>query len=154
MGPKGPTRTILKIRVVGIAKIKKEFGTPWFQVSKGMHGVQYEGHNYDCQVNHSLHTGQEHDYCDFIPHNPLEVHDDVKVAFFTGDDKGHPFFGYWWHTYFEEGDEVKEGIPESEGSCRVLKFDYPFVDGIRHAVKKSKYKNVFPKYFVCETYFR
>jgi len=151
--PKGPTRKILRIRVIGIANIKHRFNTPWFQVSKGLHGTQYKGHRYDCQVNHSLHTGREHNFCDFIPHTPLEVQDDVKVAFYI-EGMHHPLFGYWWHTYFEEGEEVKEEALEGEGSCRVLKLGYPVVDGIRHAVKKSKFQNTFPEWFECQTFFR
>lgn len=154
--PKGPIRKIVKIRVKGISLISRDFGTPTFEVTNGKYCQprfpMYKGTVKDCQTNPNLHNGEEkYDYLDYIPSAPIEVQDDVKVSFYI-ESKKDDFFGYWWHTYFEEGEEVKEDNPD--GDIRVLKFDYMFVDGIRWAIKKKKYKTSFPKYFECQTFFQ
>merc|ERR1712087_1014078 len=113
----------------------ERFGTPTFKVSKGMHGVQYEGVKADCQSN--LENVQKYNFCDFVPKHPIEVHDDVKVTFYI-PKKRKPLFGYWWHTYFEEGNEIKENFDETTKDCRILTFGYSFIDGIRHGIKKKK----------------
>lgn len=151
--PNGPNRAIIKLRVIGIKYIMKNFGPLSFKISKGLHGVQYEGTKEDCQPNPELQSSQEFDFLEFRPKTPIVVHDDVKVDFYTNESK-EPLFGYWWHTYFEEGEEVKENSDKSVESHRVISFTYPFVDGIRWAIKEKKYKNAFPKYFECQTFFK
>lgn len=161
VAPKGPMRKILKIRVKGISIIMREFGIPTLEVGNGIYCKPryplYKGTTSDCQSNPNLHNGDEkYDYCDFVPAAPVEVQNDVQMAFYI-ESKEDDLFGYWWHTYFEEGEEVKEAIEHvdvDKADIRVLTFGYMFTDGIRWAIKKKKYKHVFPKHFEVQTFFQ
>jgi len=158
IAPKGPVRKILKIRVIGISKIVHKFGIPIMEVSNGIwcrtRFSQYVGTVRDVQPNANLQNGEKYDYFDFKPDTPIEVQNDVKVSFYI-EAKKDDLFGYWWHTYFEDGEEVKENEHiENYANVRVLKFTYMFVDGIRWAIKKKKFKHSFPKYFECQTFFQ
>merc|ERR1712226_78318 len=70
----------------------------------------YKGYPSDCipSINEYIDT------IEFIPREPIQIQDDVKIAFYA-EGKIKPMFWYWWHTYFEDGDK-------QEGKVFVVKF--------------------------------
>lgn len=154
--PIGPRFTILKFRVIGCRKILEKFDSPVFTVSTGhMKGREqtrpiYSGDKSNCRPSKKPYI----DYVDFIPTYSFEVQNDVKVSWYI-ESLSTSLFGFWFHTYFEKGENVDEDeIFELPRHTFVIKYDINDVDGIRINKKKKRFTDAFPKYFECRTYFR
>lgn len=153
--PTGPKIEIKKIRVMGVRKliqevrelkvvirtVEKNQTTEKLYADLKIIGNPKE---FDCIPCSETHI----DYADFIPQKPIEVQDDVKVSFYgpNMDITKINLFGFWWHTWFEEGQKTRE-------KEFMISFKKEDTDGIRHAIKKKKYENIFPRFFECQAFF-